>query len=69
MEFIFTPGGSLTQTIALQTLEDMLVEGDETFLLKIIIITGPGQTGTPSSVNLTITDDDCKSTLYSYYHI
>ena len=68
-EFTFTPGGSLTQTITVETLTDMIVEGDETLSLKINGITGPGQTGTPSSVTLTITDDDSKSTLYSYYHI
>ena len=68
-QFIFMPGGSLTQTILVQTLTDMIVEGDETLSLGIDDITGPGQTGTPSSVTLTISDDDSKYTLYSYYHI
>ena len=65
---IFTPGGSLTQTVTVQTLTDDIVEGDETLSLWIDNITGPAQIelGTPSSVTLTIDDDDCKSTLYSY---
>ena len=66
VEFIFTPGGSLTQTVTVLTLEDMIVEGNETLSLGIDDITGPGQTGTISSVTLTITDDDRKFTLYSY---
>ena len=59
------PGDPLTQTITVQTLQDTIVEGDETLSLGINSITGPGQIepGTPSSVTLTIDDDDCKSTL------
>ena len=30
-EFIFMPGGSLTQTITVQTLTDIMAEGCETF--------------------------------------
>ena len=64
-EFIFMPG-TLTQTVTVQTVADMIVEGDETLSLGIDGITGPAQTepGTPSSVTLTISDNDCKSTVY-----
>ena len=64
VEFIFMPGGSLTQNVTVETVADMIVEGNETLSLGIDGITGPAQTGTPSSVTLTINDDDCKSTLY-----
>ena len=60
-EFIFMPGGSPTQTITVQTLTDIIAEGCETLSLEIDDITGPAQIGTPS-VNVIITDDDCKST-------
>ena len=63
------PGDPLTQTITVQTMEDILVERDETLSMKINGITGPGQTGTTSPVTLTITNDDSKYTLYCYYHI
>ena len=57
--------GDITETITVQTLTDTIVEGDETLSLGINGISGPGQIepGTPSSVTLTIDDDDCKSTL------
>ena len=58
------PGGPLTQTVTVETLTDIIVEGNETFSLGIDGITGPAQTDIPSSVTLTINNDDCKSTLY-----
>ena len=65
-EFVFMPGGPLIQTVTVETLTDMIVEEDETLSMWIDDITGPAQTGNPS-VNLTIINDDCKSTYFHTY--
>ena len=61
----FTSGAAGDQTFTVQTTEDSLVEGDETFSIVLIELNGGGEPppsfGSPSSLSVTITDDDRRS--------
>lgn len=52
-----SPNGS-KQTIRLDLLDDLLAEGDESVVLELLEVTGPGIIGTPSHHTLTIQDDE-----------
>lgn len=51
------PSGSLSATITVSAINDVLVEGNETIVATIGTPTG-ANIGTPSSTTITITDDD-----------
>lgn len=51
-------GESATKTIIVPVLEDALVEGDETFAVRLSAPAGRATLGTPSVATVTITDND-----------
>ena len=61
----FTLDAAGDQTFAVQTTEDSLVEGDETFSIVLIELNGGGEPppsfGSLSSLSITIADDDRRS--------
>ena len=52
------PGSPLTMDITVDTMLDNIAEGDETFLLEITAVSGPGMEGFPAETVITIDDDD-----------
>ena len=59
----FGPGES-TKNIVINLLDDQILEGDETVLLTLSNVTGAGASlGSPSTITLTITDDERPATL------
>ena len=53
----------LTMDITVDTMLDNIAEGDETFLLEITAVSGPGMEGFPADTVITIDDDDIVSSL------
>ena len=52
---------SSTQTLTIMVLDDDVLEGDHTFTVSIDSNNLGVTVGTPSSIVVTINDDDCKS--------
>ena len=62
------PAGQTTATFNVPITDDMILEGDENFILTI------NETfhvflGTPSEATVTIVDDDCKCVATDYVHM
>lgn len=63
-QFVFTAGGATGQALSVSIVDDASIESPESFTLQVAMTSG-GTTGSPSSVVVTLNDNDTAEPLYA----